>query len=107
MSESIRCRFMKIPFALGTSITLIAGLAGAQGTIQTFAGNGSTGFAGDGGPATSAALNYPKGVALDTAGNLYIADIDNSRVRKVTAAGIISTVAGNGFFGYSGDGGPA
>jgi hypothetical protein len=71
------------------------------------AGNGSLGYAGDGGPATAATLFYPTGVALDNAGNLYIADQNNQRIRKVDANGIITTVAGNGTAGYAGDGGPA
>ena len=77
------------------------------GVISTVAGNGTAGFSGDGGPATSAQLNYPTGVAVDAAGNLFIADEANNRVRKVTPGGVISTVAGNGTQGYSGDGGPA
>jgi len=77
------------------------------GTISTVAGNGSFGFSGDGGPATSAALFGPDGVAVDSAGNLFIADSANARIRKVTPAGMISTVAGNGTLGFSGDGGPA
>ncbi|MFI5112212.1 MAG: choice-of-anchor D domain-containing protein [Terriglobales bacterium] len=79
----------------------------ASGTITTVAGNGTAGYSGDGGPATSAKLSYPYGVAVDRAGNLYIADVYNNRVRKVDASGIITTVAGNGTGGYSGDGGPA
>lgn len=75
------------------------------GTITTVAGNGVAGSSGDGGPATSAELNHPLGMAVDSAGNLYIAESDF--IRKVTAGGTISTVAGNGFVGYSGDGGPA
>src|SRR5262249_46047990 len=77
------------------------------GTISTVAGNGTAGFGGDGGPATNASLNHPSGVALDSTGNLYIADNSNERVRKVTPAGTIVTVAGNGYEGFSGDGGPA
>ncbi|HEX7413965.1 MAG TPA: PKD domain-containing protein [Bacteroidia bacterium] len=77
------------------------------GTITTIAGNGTIGFSGDGGAATAAELDSLFGVALDAAGNLYIADYNNYRVRKVTTAGIISTVAGNGTFGNSGDGGNA
>jgi hypothetical protein len=77
------------------------------GVISTVAGNGDPGFSGDGGPATSAKISNPWGVVLDTAGNLFIADTWNNRIRKVTAAGSISTVAGYGSFGFSGDGGPA
>jgi trimeric autotransporter adhesin len=77
------------------------------GIITTVAGNGTTGFSGDGGPATSAQLNEPAGLAVDGAGNLYIADTDNFRIRKVSTAGIITTIAGNGKPGYTGDGGPA
>jgi uncharacterized protein (TIGR03437 family) len=74
----------------------------ATGIITTVAGSGSSGFAGDGGPATKAALFYPAGVAVDGSGNIYIADGLNNRVRKVTAAtGIITTVAGNGNAGRS------
>ena len=78
-----------------------------DGIITTVAGNGVLGFSGDGGPATEAALNYPKSVALDAAGNMFIVDSFNARVRMVTADGIISTIAGNGSFGYGGDSGPA
>jgi sugar lactone lactonase YvrE len=78
----------------------------SNGTITTIAGNGIEGFSGDGGPATSAALYDPTSVALDSAGNLYIADPGNNRVRKLSG-GFITTVAGNGIHGFSGDGGPA
>src|SRR5438093_6773847 len=77
----------------------------SDGNITTVAGNGTSGFSGDGGPATSARLAGPSGVAVDGSGNLFIADFGNSRIRKVTPAGIISTVAGGGT-GF-GDGGPA
>jgi sugar lactone lactonase YvrE len=77
------------------------------GIISTVAGNGTQGFSGDGGPALAAQLYYPFGVAVDSAGNLYFSDINNNRVRKVTPAGIISTVAGIGTQGWGGDGGPA
>jgi sugar lactone lactonase YvrE len=76
------------------------------GTITTVAGNGNQGFSGDGGPATSASLNQPQGVAVDSVGNLYIADSGNERIRKVSG-GTITTVAGSGSYGFSGDGGPA
>jgi hypothetical protein len=80
----------------------------ATGLISTVAGNGSSNYGGDGGAATAADLNRPTGVAVDSAGNLYIADSDNERVRRVNlASGIINTVAGDASFGYSGDGGPA
>ena len=77
------------------------------GIIGTVAGNGLPRFFGDGGAASEAALATPAGIALDSAGNLFIADQKNQRVRKVTPAGIISTVAGNGTEGFSGDKGPA
>ena len=79
----------------------------ASGTITTLAGTGVRDYSGDGGPASAATLNAPSGVAVDSAGNVYIADPGNKRVRKVTPAGIITTVAGNGTQGFSGDGGPA
>ena len=80
----------------------------STGIITTVAGNGGFTFSGDGGLATAASLNHPAGVALDTNGNLFIADAYNCRVRRVDASsGIITTVAGNGEFSFSGDGGPA
>ena len=78
-----------------------------NGIITTVAGNGSAGYSGDGGPATNAALAYPDGVALDASGNLFIADSANHVIRKVDTNGMITTIAGNGSPGYSGDGGPA
>ncbi len=72
-----------------------------------FAGNETVGFAGDGGPAAFAQLNHPAGVAVDAAGSVYIADSNNSRIRKVTADGNISTIAGRGGATYGGDGGSA
>ncbi len=77
------------------------------GEITTVAGGGTWGYSGDGGPATSAKLDSPDSVAVDAAGNLYIADTQNNVIRKVDPSGIITTVAGNGTEGYSGDGGPA
>lgn len=80
----------------------------ATGIITTVAGSGTAGYTGDGSAATSAQLNHPKSVAVDTSGNLYIADTSNNRVRKVTAAtGIITTLAGDGTAGFSGDGAAA
>ena len=80
-----------------------------QGIIHTHAGNGVGGYAGDGGPATVAHLHYPAGVAVDPAGNLFIADSGNNRIRCVAPGGLITTVAGNGGAGGGGqgDGGPA
>jgi len=90
------------------SFHFVSKVDAGTGIITTVAGNGTFGFSGDGGPATSAQLNAPFGVALDSAGHLYIADTGNQRIRKVDAeTGIITTVAGNGSFGFSGDGGPA
>jgi sugar lactone lactonase YvrE len=79
----------------------------ADGTLSVIAGNGAAGYSGDGGPATQASLNQPAGFAVDAQGNLYIGDARNFRVRKVDTNGIITTVAGNGQQGFSGDGGPA
>ncbi len=90
IADSANCRIRKV----------------TNGAITTVAGNGTQGFSGDGGPATNAQLYYPGSVAVDSAGNLYIADSDNFRIRKVSN-GVITTVAGNGTFGSSGDGGPA
>ncbi len=78
-----------------------------NGIITTIAGNGALGYSGDGGPATNAMFNRPYDVAMDSAGNLFIADEYNYRIRKVDTNGIIWTVAGNGTNGYSGDGGMA
>jgi len=78
----------------------------SNGVISTVAGTGTYGFSGDNGPATSAQLSYPHGVAVDSAGNLYIGDTANESVRKISN-GVISTVAGNGTSGFSGDNGPA
>jgi sugar lactone lactonase YvrE len=75
--------------------------------ISTVAGTGSNGFSGDGGPATAAQLAGPGGVAVDGAGNIYVADEDNRRVRKVTPGGVITTIAGTGTAGSAGDGGQA
>ena len=79
-----------------------------SGVISTVAGTGTPGYGGDGGPAATAPVRYPNGVAVDAAGNLFIADADSQRVRRVDAAsGVITTVAGTGVQAYSGDGGLA
>ena len=78
-----------------------------SGIINTIAGNGNQGFSGDGGPARAAQLLLPQGVAVDASGNIFIADTNNSRVRKISADGSITTIAGTGTPGFSGDGGPA
>jgi gliding motility-associated-like protein len=79
----------------------------ASGIVTTIAGNGTWGYSGDGGMATQAQLAYPCKVAVDDAGNVYIPDAQNQRIRKVSTSGIITTIAGTGVQGYSGDGGPA
>jgi sugar lactone lactonase YvrE len=90
-------------------ITLLLGLSFASWAqiINTIAGNGVAAFSGDGGQATAAELNATAGLAVDGYGNIYIADVVNDRIRKVNTSGIISTVAGNGQQGFSGDSGPA
>lgn len=77
------------------------------GTISTIVGTGVTGYSGDGGQATAAMITDPRGLALDAAGNLFIADAGNQVIRKVNTSGIISTVAGNNTSGFSGDGSAA
>ncbi len=79
----------------------------SSGIITTIAGNGITGYSGDGGPATNAELNRPVGLSIDSTGNIYIGDYNNSSIRKINSTGIISTIAGTGTSGFSGDGGPA
>ena len=104
--------------AVAASTGTFYGQPMTAGDIYTVAGDGGHGFSGDGGPATSAELSFPQGVAVDAAGNLLIADSGNARVRVVAArtgsfygrpmtAGDIYTVAGTGTYGFSGDGGPA
>ena len=83
-------------------------VAAGTGIVTTVAGNGVASFSGDGGPATSASLNWPTGVAVDGGGNVFIGDTLNHRIRRVAAGtGIITTVAGNGVNTFGGDGGPA
>jgi len=77
------------------------------GIITTIAGNGIGAYSGDGGAATAAELHYPTNLTIDASGNMYIADFNNYRIRKVSTSGFISTIAGNGNLGYSGDGGAA
>ena len=88
----------------GASPIVLANVTIQPGAIATVAGNGTAGYSGDGGPATSAMLNSPAGVAVDSAGTIYIADTSNYRVRKVAANGTISTIAGTGVLPYTGDG---
>jgi sugar lactone lactonase YvrE len=79
----------------------------AAGVAETFAGNGIAGFGGDGGRATAAKINLPTGVVVDSSSNVIFSDTGNNRIRRVTPAGLISTIAGTGTPGFSGDGGPA
>src|SRR5206468_314868 len=78
-----------------------------DGVVTTILAKAISGFSGDGGPATSAQLSGPGPVAVDRAGNLYIADLRNNRIRKVTPDGVIRTIAGNGIEGFAGDNGLA
>ena len=80
---------------------------GKDGIITTIAGNGAAGFSGDNGPALKASFNFPAGLCLDRAGNLYVADRNNHRVRRIDTSGIVTTVAGKGAPDMGGDGGPA
>jgi uncharacterized protein (TIGR03437 family) len=106
---------LKAAFVSITGLAALAVFAGptlcfaqsTPGMINTDAGNGGLGFSGDGGMATGAKLSSPNGLVVDNQGNLYIVDAGNTRIRKVTPASVISTVAGNGSHGFSGDGGPA
>lgn len=126
-SPSIPNKTTAVKSATQTSISLVDGIAldskdniylslrdkntiiriDAKGVVYPVAGTGKSGFAGDGGLATNANLKIPAGLAFDKEGNIYIADRENHRVRKVDAKGIITTVAGNGTAGFGGDGGPA
>ncbi len=94
----------KITYSLLFSVILCS--ADAQ-LITTIAGNGVAGYSGDGGQATAAEIKPPTGIGYDASGNIYIADPGNYRIRKVSSSGIITTFAGNGTMGYSGDGGQA
>ncbi len=89
-------------------LTLLLSLAVDPGTISSPVGTGQPGFSGDGGPASEAMLNNPFDVAFDSAGNLYLSDTFNQRIRRVDAkTGLITTIAGSGRKGFAGDGGPA
>jgi len=95
-------------FIADTSNQRVRRVDHATGVITTVAGDGTSGFSVDGGPATAAALSYPQGVAVDASGDLFIDDGNNNRVRRVDhATGVITTVAGDGTSGFSVDGGPA
>jgi sugar lactone lactonase YvrE len=114
---SVKAASVRLP----VSGAIVTGLAGevyftsenavvkvdASGVLTRVAGTGKYGYSGDGGPALDAQLAWPAGLALDRAGNLFIGDNANHRVRKVSPAGIISTIAGSGSGGYAGDDGPA
>ncbi len=89
------------------ALLICLSVSGTAQTVSTVAGNGVGGFSGDGGPATSARLSKPVGIAFDGAGNMYIADQFNGRIRKVSTSGVISTVAGGSGCTGLGDGGPA
>ena len=110
-------RFQRRAVTIASIVSVLAGLVtvaanpltakAALGDITPFAGTGTWGFSGDGGPASSAEVNNPNGVAEDSAGNVFIADTVNNRIRKVDPSGIITTYAGTGTGGFSGDGGAA
>lgn len=108
----------RFPYGIGTdpagnvyiaddSANVVRKVDVSTGFISDFAGTSVAGFSGDGGPATAAKLNQPQSIMFDTAGNAYIADIGNFRIRKVDRAGNITTICGTGVIGYSGDGGLA
>ncbi|WP_345626264.1 LamG-like jellyroll fold domain-containing protein [Rugosimonospora acidiphila] len=94
-------------FVADTGNDVVREIRAADGTIVRYAGTGSGGYSGDGGPATAAELYDPQGLALDADGDLFIADSGNNVIREVTPSGTISTRAGKATFGYSGDGGKA
>lgn len=102
-SSSNACGTVYSTFAITVAVPAPPTIYG----ISTYAGTGTIGFSGDGGSASSAQLSYPYGVAVTSAGNVYITDQLNNRIRKITSAGVISTIAGNGTYGNTGDGGAA
>src|SRR3569623_2044389 len=99
---------MKIKIYLLSILACILLMQVHAQSVFTIAGNGTQGFAGDGSPALAASLNQPHGLAMDKSGNVYFADFNNNRIRKIDGiTGIITTIAGNGTADYTGDGGPA
>ena len=114
LAGSARCRPVGIAVDAGGNVYFTDGDGNRvrkitpAGRITAFAGAaGPPGSSGDGGPATAAQLSSPRGVAVDRNGNVFIADVENHRVRKVSPDGVITTFAGSGAGGFSGDGGPA
>ena len=104
--RALRC--IATAFLIMAPLALRAQVPAASGTVITIAGKGLFGFSGDGGPATNAAFREPYGMAIGPDGTLYIADSGNRRIRAIApATGVITTVAGNGTDGDTGDGGPA
>ena len=103
-SGTLRMILLLLILLAGTSAWSLLPLAAAQTKISTVAGTGQRGYSGDGGPASRAQINNPYGIAIGPDGALYICDTDNHVVRKVSRDGTITTVAGNGKRGYSGDG---
>src|SRR5271170_1042212 len=97
---------MRLRYLFEILVLSACGVSG-QALITTLAGTGSCAYSGDGGPATQAVLCNPQMTAVDGAGNIYFSDTGNSVIRMITPAGVISTIAGNGTRGTSGDGGPA
>ena len=103
-----KARWIRLATDIADQVNQRIRMVSPNGTITTVAGTGTAGFSGDNGPATNAKLNYPTGLAVDSAGNLYIADQYNNRIREIGAAnGAIATIAGVSALGYYGDGGPA
>jgi hypothetical protein len=113
--RSSRQRAFALPFGLALALLALPGSHAVlaadpplpPGTIITIAGTGQAAHTGDGGPATQAAINWPTDIDFDTAGNLFLAEGNGNRVRRISPAGIITTVAGSGRAAFSGDGGPA
>jgi sugar lactone lactonase YvrE len=96
-------KYASFVFVIAFSIVFNVSAA-AQHVLTTLAGNGEPGFAGDGSPGSDAMLNFPGPLAVDVEANVYVADLKNHRIRKIGPNGVITTVAGNGVRGFSGDG---